>query len=145
MVLYQGRSVNYPVIDGFFVVEDHAGQARFVGRQRGAPQRTVVLLQVTLAKEHHTETNKLMSLKDMLRAQFSNWEDFTRDAQWEVIYFQPDRTEKMTTRQRCTIPQGMEGNAAHKDAHEFWNMRVWQYQKSVSKDVLLFCALLLES
>ncbi|KAH8605329.1 putative retrotransposon hot spot protein 4 (RHS4) [Trypanosoma vivax] len=142
MVLYQGRSVNYPVIDGFFVVEDHSGRAGRAGRQRGAPQRTVVLLQVTLVKEHPTDTSKLMSLKKALRAQFSNWEDFTRDAQWEMIYLQPDKTEKMSTRQRCTIPQGMEGNAAHKNAYEFWDTKVWQYQRSVSKDVLLVRALL---
>ncbi|KAH8610977.1 putative retrotransposon hot spot protein 4 (RHS4) [Trypanosoma vivax] len=142
MVLYRNCNGYGPVVSAFFAMEDHSDRA---GIQHSAPQRTVVLLLVEPDEEHHTNTNKLMSLKEALRAQFSNWEDFTRDAQWEMIYFQPDRTEKMTTRQRCTIPQGMEGNAAHKDAHAFWNMRVWQYQKSVSKDVLLVCALLLES
>ncbi|CCD18970.1 hypothetical protein, conserved in T. vivax, (fragment) [Trypanosoma vivax Y486] len=142
MVLYRNCNGYGPVVSAFFAMEDHSDRA---GIQRGAPQRTVVLLLVKPDEERHTNTNKLMSLKDVLRAQFSNWEDFTRDAQWEMIYFQPDRTKQMTTRQQCTIPQGMEGNAAHKDAHEFWNMRVWQYQKSVSKDVLLVCALLLES
>ncbi|KAH8617158.1 putative retrotransposon hot spot protein 4 (RHS4) [Trypanosoma vivax] len=141
MVLYQGRSINYPVIDGFFVVEDHTGETSGAEQQRGVPQRTVVLLQVTLAAEHRTETNKLMLLMKALRAQFSNWADITRDAQWEMIYFQPDKTEKMSAKQRCTIPQGMEGNAAHKNAYEFWDTKVRQYQKSVCESVSLVRAL----
>ncbi|KAH8615175.1 putative retrotransposon hot spot protein 4 (RHS4) [Trypanosoma vivax] len=55
-----------------------------------------------------------MSLKKALRAQFSNWEDFTRDAQWEVIYFQPDRAEKMRAWQQCAISSGMDQDADHK-------------------------------
>ncbi|CCD18960.1 putative retrotransposon hot spot protein 4 (RHS4) [Trypanosoma vivax] len=142
MVLYQCRSVNYPVIDGFFVVEDHSDQVVGAEQERGAPQRTVVLLQVTLAAEHHTDTSKLMLLMKALRAQFTNWEDFTRDAQWEMIYFQPDKTDKMCNRQRCSIPRGMEVNAGHKDAYEFWNTKVWQYQISVDATVSLVRALL---
>ncbi|KAH8615922.1 putative retrotransposon hot spot protein 4 (RHS4) [Trypanosoma vivax] len=80
MVLYRKYCDNYPVIDGFFVVEGHPDQAGRVGEERGVVQRTAVLL-VTLAAEHYTETNKLMLLKKALHAQFTNWEDFTRDAQ----------------------------------------------------------------
>ncbi|KAH8608621.1 putative retrotransposon hot spot protein 4 (RHS4) [Trypanosoma vivax] len=144
MVLYRNYHDNYPVIDGFFVVDGHPGETSGAEQQRGAPRRTVVLLQVTLAREHPTDTNKLVSLKDALRAQFTNWEDFARDAQWEMIYFQPNKTEKMRNRQRCSIPRGMEGNASHKDAHEFWNTKVRQYQKSVDEAASLVRALLPE-
>ncbi|KAH8615371.1 putative retrotransposon hot spot protein 4 (RHS4) [Trypanosoma vivax] len=144
MVLYRNYHDDYPVIDGLFVVEDHTGETSGAEQQRGAPQRTVVLLQVTLAREHPTDTNKLVSLKDALRAQFTNWEDLTRDAQWEMIYFQPSKTEKMCNRQRCSIPRGMEGDAGHKSAHGFWNTKVRQYQKSVDETVLFVRALLPE-
>ncbi|CCD19871.1 hypothetical protein, conserved in T. vivax [Trypanosoma vivax Y486] len=139
MVLYRNCNGFDPVLSAFFVVEDHSDRA---GLQHGVPQRTVVLLQVTLAKERHTNTNKLMSLKKALRAQFSNWEDFTRDAQWEVIYFQPDRAEKMRAWQQCAISSGMDQDADHKDEHEFWNAKVRQYQKSVCESVSLVRALL---
>ncbi|KAH8619397.1 putative retrotransposon hot spot protein 4 (RHS4) [Trypanosoma vivax] len=139
MVLYRSYNAYDPVISAFFVVEDHSDRT---GLQHGVPQRTVVLLQVTLAKERHTDTNMLMSLKKALRAQFSNWEDFTRDAQWEVIYFQADRTDKMSTSQRCTISSGMGQGADHMNEHEFWNTKVRQYHRSVCKYVSLVCALL---
>ncbi|KAH8612739.1 putative retrotransposon hot spot protein 4 (RHS4) [Trypanosoma vivax] len=142
MVLYRNCDGYDPVVSAFFVVEDHSGQAGGTGLQHGVPQRTVVLLQVTLAKERHTNTNKLMSLKKALRAQFSNWEDFTRDAQWEVIYFQPDRAEKMCALQQCAISSGMDQDADHEDEHEFWNAKVRQYQKSVCESVSLVRALL---
>ncbi|KAH8604688.1 putative retrotransposon hot spot protein 4 (RHS4) [Trypanosoma vivax] len=144
MVLYRNYHDDYPVIDGFFVVDGHPGGTSGAEQQRGAPQRTVVLLQVTLAREHPTDTNKLMLLMKALRAQFSNWEDFTRNAQWEMIYFLPNKTEKMRNRQRCSIPRGMEGDAGHKNAHEFWNTKVRQYQKSVDETVLFVRALLPE-
>ncbi|KAH8605763.1 putative retrotransposon hot spot protein 4 (RHS4) [Trypanosoma vivax] len=142
MVLYRSCNAYDPVISAFFVVEDHSDHSDRAGLQHGVPQRTVVVLQVTLAKEHPTDTNMLMSLKKALRAQFSNWEDFTHDAQWEVIYFQADRTDKMSTSQRCTISSGMGQGADHMNEHEFWNMRVWQYHRSVCEYVSLVCALL---
>ncbi|CCD21530.1 hypothetical protein, conserved in T. vivax [Trypanosoma vivax Y486] len=139
MVLYRSYNAYDPVISAFFVVEDHSDRA---GLQHGVPQRTVVLLQVTLAKEHPTDTNKLMSLKKALRTQFSNWEDFTRDAQWEVIYFQADRTGKMSTSQLCTISSGMGQGADNVNEHEFWNTKVRQYHRSVCEYVSLVRALL---
>ncbi|CCD19523.1 hypothetical protein, conserved in T. vivax, partial [Trypanosoma vivax Y486] len=56
MVLYRNYHDNYPVIDGFFVVDGHPGETSGAEQQRGAPRRTVVLLQVTLAREHPTDT-----------------------------------------------------------------------------------------
>ncbi|CCD20475.1 hypothetical protein, conserved in T. vivax [Trypanosoma vivax Y486] len=141
MVLYRNCDGYDPVVSAFFVVEGHSGQAGGTGLH-GVPQRTVVLLQVTLAEERHTNTDKLMSLKKALRAQFSNWEDFTRDAQWEVIYFQPDRADKMCAWQQCAISSGMDQDADHEDEHEFWNAKVRQYQKSVCESVSLVRALL---
>ncbi|KAH8620294.1 putative retrotransposon hot spot protein 4 (RHS4) [Trypanosoma vivax] len=137
MVLYRSCNGYDPVVSAFFAVEDHSGQTGRAGLRHGAPQRTVVLLQVTLAKERHTFTNKPMSLKKALRAQFSNWEDFMRDAQWEVIYFQSDRTDKMSTSQRCTISSGMGQGADHVNEHKFWSTRVRQYHRSVCKYVSL--------
>ncbi|KAG8344799.1 hypothetical protein TRVL_04375 [Trypanosoma vivax] len=141
MLLYRNYRDSYPVIDGFFIVENYPGQTGRAGLQRGVPQRTAVLLQVTLAREQPANTDKLMLLKKALRAQFSNWADFARDVQWEMVYFQPDKTNKMSTRQRDTIPQGMEENAAHKNAYEFWATKERQYQRSVCESVSLVCAL----
>ncbi|KAG8341747.1 putative retrotransposon hot spot protein 4 (RHS4) [Trypanosoma vivax] len=142
MVLYRNCNGYDPVISAFFVVEDHSDQAGRAGLQRDVPQRTVVLLQVTLAKERHANTNKLMSLKKALRAQFSNWSDFTRDAQWEVIYFQANRAVKMCPWQQCVISSGMDQDAERKDECEFWNAKVRQYQRSVCEYVSLVRALL---
>ncbi|CCD18326.1 retrotransposon hot spot protein, putative [Trypanosoma vivax Y486] len=129
MVLYRSCNGYDPLISAFFVVEGHSDQAGRAGLQHGVAQRTVVLLLVALAEERHANTNKLMSLKKALRAQFSNWEDFARDAQWEVICFQPDRAEKMCAWQWCAISSGMDQEADHVNEHEFWNAKVRQYQR----------------
>ncbi|KAH8603229.1 putative retrotransposon hot spot protein 4 (RHS4) [Trypanosoma vivax] len=112
MVLYRNYHDDYPVIDGFFVVDGHPGGTSGAEQQRGAPQRTVVLLQVTLAREHPTDTNKLMLLMKALRAQFSNWEDFTRNAQWEMIYFLPIKRRKCATGSGAAFPEGWKGMRA---------------------------------
>ncbi|KAG8340274.1 hypothetical protein TRVL_08897 [Trypanosoma vivax] len=136
MLPYQNRSVKYPVMDGVFVVEGHSGQARRAGREHSALQRTAVL-QVTLTEEHHTDTNKPMSLKKALRAQISSWEDFTRGATWEMICFRADKAEKMPDTQRCSISRGMSQNEDHMNEYRFWNTSMQQYCMSLKDTAFL--------
>ncbi|KAG8342203.1 hypothetical protein TRVL_06970 [Trypanosoma vivax] len=134
---YQNSSVEYPVMNGLFVVEAHSGQLRKAGREHSALKRPAVLLQVTLAEEHPTDTNKPMSLKKALCVQISNWEDFGRGATWEMICFRAEKAEKMPETQQSTISGEMRQNADHMNECRFWNTSVQQHRMSVKDTALL--------
>eukprot|EP00758_Cryptobia_borreli_P014957 Tbor_TRINITY_DN5976_c1_g2::TRINITY_DN5976_c1_g2_i2::g.19485::m.19485 len=72
-VLYVPNSVNFPVLDGFF----------FVDRPK-----TIVGIQTTLSCTHHTNTSKVKVLLDNLSCFFVDWEEFSKDLSWEIVYVQ---------------------------------------------------------
>ncbi|CCD19858.1 retrotransposon hot spot (RHS) protein, putative, partial [Trypanosoma vivax Y486] len=95
-VLYKPSVDNFPVADGFFFVEGHgtSGERAAVRAAHSCDAhqpKTIVLLQATKARSHHTETGKLLKLKAILRRAFRNWADFSKNMRWEIVYVQhPD-------------------------------------------------------
>ncbi|CCD18883.1 hypothetical protein ERJ75_000530700 [Trypanosoma vivax] len=105
-VLYKPSVDNFPVADGFFFVEGHGTSGERVAMRTAhscdAHQpKTIVLLQATKAKYHHTKTSKLLKLKAILRREFGDWADFSKNMRWEIVYVQDPDTRLFKKRQRC--------------------------------------------
>ncbi|CCD20112.1 hypothetical protein, conserved in T. vivax, partial [Trypanosoma vivax Y486] len=88
-VLYVRSVDNFPVADGLFFVEGHGASGERVevraAHSCGAHQpKTIVLLQATKARSHHTEATKLLKLKAILRRAFRDWLDFSKNMRWEI-------------------------------------------------------------
>ncbi|CCD21218.1 putative retrotransposon hot spot protein 4 (RHS4) [Trypanosoma vivax] len=110
-VLYVPRDSCFPVLDAFFVVE-------------GEP-RTVVALQATIAKQHHTTVSKVVLLKKGLAKCFCDWNIFTDGLRWEMIYVQPAGGNTIKTKQLCR-----NAKATEEATLTFWKS-VEQYQVSL--------------
>ncbi|KAG8339809.1 hypothetical protein TRVL_09364 [Trypanosoma vivax] len=105
-VLYKPSVDNFPVADGFFFVEGHGTSGERVEentehRCDAHQPKTIVLLQATKARSHHTETGKLLKLKAMLRHEFRDWSDFSKNMRWEIVYVQHPDAQLFKKRQRC--------------------------------------------
>ncbi|KAH8606551.1 putative retrotransposon hot spot protein 4 (RHS4) [Trypanosoma vivax] len=147
-VLYKPSVGNFPVADGFFFVEGHgtSGERAAVraAHSRDAHQpKTIVLLQATKARSHHTETGKLLKLKAILRRAFRDWADFSKNMRWEIVYVQHPDTRLFKKRQRCdrtevkkkkeeTAEEYDERQAAHDAEQVFWETEVDQYAVRLS-------------
>ncbi|KAH8616342.1 putative retrotransposon hot spot protein 4 (RHS4) [Trypanosoma vivax] len=112
-VLYIPLDSSFPVIDGFFVVE-------------GEPW-TVVALQATFAKQHHTTASEVALLEEELAQCFCEWNIFTDELRWEIIYMQPAGGNAIKTKQLCSA------DAAGKAALTFWKS-VRQYRVSLEPE-----------
>ncbi|KAH8603940.1 putative retrotransposon hot spot protein 4 (RHS4) [Trypanosoma vivax] len=112
-VMYVPLNTSFPVIDGFFVVE-------------GEPW-TVVALQATFAKQHHTTASKVVLLKEELAQCFCEWNIFTDELRWEIIYMQPAGGNAIKTMQLCSA------DATGKAALTFWKS-VQQYRVSLEPE-----------
>ncbi|KAH8615888.1 hypothetical protein ERJ75_000533000 [Trypanosoma vivax] len=109
--------------------------------------KTIVLLQATKARSHHTETGKLLKLKAILRREFRNWADFSKNMRWEIVYAQHPDTQLFERRQRCdrtevkkkkeeTDEEYDERQAALDTERVFWDTEVDQYAVKVVDDLL---------
>ncbi|KAG8339752.1 hypothetical protein TRVL_09420 [Trypanosoma vivax] len=110
-VLYVPCDSCFPVLDGFFVVEGEAW--------------TVVALQATSAEQHHTTVSKVLQLKDDLAKCFCDWNIFTDELKWEMIYVQPAYGNVIKTKQLCR-----NAKATEETTLTFWKS-VEQYQVSL--------------
>ncbi|KAH8620543.1 putative retrotransposon hot spot protein 4 (RHS4) [Trypanosoma vivax] len=151
-VLYKPSVDNFPVADGFFFVEGHGTSGERVAVRAAhscdAHQpKTIVLLQATKARSHHTETGKLLKLKAILRRAFRDWADFSKNMRWEIVYVQHPDTRLFKKRQRCdrtevkkkkeeTAEEYDERQAAHDAEQVFWETEVDQYAVRVVDDLL---------
>ncbi|KAG8339241.1 hypothetical protein TRVL_09932 [Trypanosoma vivax] len=110
-VLYVPRDSCFPVLDVFFVVEGELG--------------TVVALQATIAKQHHTTVSKVLQLKKDMAERFCEWIIFTDELRWEMIYVQPAGGNVIKTKQLCR-----NAKATEEATLTFWKS-VQQYQVSL--------------
>ncbi|CCD17955.1 hypothetical protein, conserved in T. vivax [Trypanosoma vivax Y486] len=151
-VLYKPSVDNFPVVDGFFFVEGHGTSGERVA-MRAAYNRdthqpkTIVLLQATKARSHHTETGKLLKLKAILRRAFRNWADFSKNMRWEIVYVQHPDAQLFERRQRCDrteVKKKKEETAEEYDVRQaalvveqvFWETEVDQYAAKLFDDLL---------
>ncbi|CCD18229.1 hypothetical protein, conserved in T. vivax, (fragment), partial [Trypanosoma vivax Y486] len=151
-VLYKPSVDNFPVADGFFFVEGHGTSGERVeenaAHSRDAHQpKTIVLLQATKAKYHYTKTSKLLKLKDILRREFRDWDDFSQNMRWEIVYVQDPDTQLFEKRQRCdrtklkkkdkeTAEEYDERQAALDAEQVFWETEVDQYAVKLVDNLL---------
>ncbi|KAH8616178.1 putative retrotransposon hot spot protein 4 (RHS4) [Trypanosoma vivax] len=151
-VLYKPSVDNFPVADGFFFVEGHgtSGERAAVRAAHSCDAhqpKTIVLLQATKARSHHTETGKLLKLKAILRRAFRDWADFSKNMRWEIVYVQHPDAQLFKKRQRCdrtevkknggeTAEEYDERQAAHDAEQVFWETEVDQYAVRVVDDLL---------
>ncbi|CCD15625.1 unnamed protein product, partial [Trypanosoma congolense IL3000] len=93
-------SVNFPVVDGFFLVDAVGGGVSFT-EGAAVPTRTVVMIQVTKASHHHTTVSKVESLRTRIAKSFTNWTEMESRLSYEIIYVQHAESVALTGRQRC--------------------------------------------
>ncbi|RHW70784.1 hypothetical protein DPX39_080058800 [Trypanosoma brucei equiperdum] len=85
MVLYLPATGNEPVVDAFFFVEGRFRRNRD-GTAAPTTPNIAVLLQVTKSDSHPTTTDKVQKLRENMARYFSDWDAFSRDMVWEMIY-----------------------------------------------------------
>ncbi|CCD13054.1 unnamed protein product [Trypanosoma congolense IL3000] len=98
--LYQPAEKNFPVVDGFFLV-DAVGKGVSLPKGAVAPTQTIVLIQVTKARDHHTTTNKVKAFRERMVRYFTNWTEMESRLSYEIIYVQHADSTTLAGRQRC--------------------------------------------
>ncbi|KAH8613032.1 hypothetical protein ERJ75_000834700 [Trypanosoma vivax] len=151
-VLYVRSVDDFPLFDGFFFVVGHGtsderAEVR-AAHSCGAHQpKTIVLLQATKEASHHTETGKLLKLKAILRRAFQDWDDFSKNMRWEIVYVQHTDARLFEKRQRCdrtevkkkkeeTDEEYVERQTALDTEQVFWEREVDQYAVKLVGDLL---------
>ncbi|CCD13205.1 unnamed protein product [Trypanosoma congolense IL3000] len=107
---------NFPVVDGFFLV-DAVGKGVSLPEGAEVPTQTIVLLQVTGADFHHTTTSEVGRFRELMAQSFTNWREMENRFSYEMIYVQQADSTSITDRQRCD----RSGMADDKVIEEFWN------------------------
>ncbi|CCD11604.1 unnamed protein product [Trypanosoma congolense IL3000] len=113
--LYKPVENNFPVVDGFFLV-DAVGKGVSLPEGAEAPTQTVVLLEVTRVRNQRTSTCKVRRLRERLAASFSNWREMESRLSYEIIYVQQANSAAIATRQRC----GRSGTVSDLASERFW-------------------------
>ncbi|CCD16760.1 unnamed protein product [Trypanosoma congolense IL3000] len=114
--LYSSTSVNFPVVDGFFLV-DAVGEGVSFPEGAAAPTQTIVLIQVTRARDHHTTTSKVEAFRKRMARSFTNWTEMESRLSYEIIYVQHADSTTLTGRQRCAR-SGVANDAGNE---RFWS------------------------
>ena len=104
-------------MDGFFVVE-------------GVGLKTIVLVQVTKAKEHHTKKTTVNAFREYMGKVFEDWENIEKAYTWELIYVQHVDSTAIKKRQNCSSS----GDAANDTDLALWD-RIHQYQVTLSASI----------
>ncbi|CCD15371.1 unnamed protein product [Trypanosoma congolense IL3000] len=115
--LYKPLIPNFPLVDGFFVVE-------------GKGPKTIVLLQITKAKEHHTKRTTVREFRDYMGKVFEDWENIEGSCSWEIIYVQHVDSTAIKKRQQCASSR----YAANDTDLALWD-RIHQYQVTLNSDI----------
>ncbi|CCD13596.1 unnamed protein product [Trypanosoma congolense IL3000] len=115
--LYKPLIPNFPLVDGFFVVE-------------GKGPKTIVLLQITKAKEHHTKRTTVRQFRDYMGKVFEDWENIEGSCSWEIIYVQHVDSTAIKKRQQCASSR----YAANDTDLALWD-RIHQYQVTLNSDI----------
>ncbi|KAF5218430.1 hypothetical protein ECC02_008673 [Trypanosoma cruzi] len=119
-VLYLPAVENFPLVDGFFFVD--------------SPRKTLVGLRMTTAGAHHTITSTVRQFTECLAEYFDDWDEFSRDMSWEIIYVQHADSTPMNDWQRCDVVNPNNLSDAEKKIVAFWDGKVHQYQFVLTTD-----------
>ncbi|CCD17066.1 unnamed protein product [Trypanosoma congolense IL3000] len=99
--LYKPAEKNFPVVGGFFLV-DAVGEGVLHSEGTEVLTRTIVLLQMSGARDHHTTTGKVDVFRKRMAKSFTNWREMESRLSYEIIYLQHADSTALTGRQRCT-------------------------------------------
>ncbi|CCD11785.1 unnamed protein product [Trypanosoma congolense IL3000] len=115
--IYKPLIPNFPLVDGFFVVG-------------GKGSKTIVLLQVTKAKEHHTKRTTVREFRHNMGKLFDDWERIEKDYNLEINYIRHVNSGSIKKHQNC---------ASAKDAANDTDLALWdsihQYQVTLNSDI----------
>ncbi|CCD14434.1 unnamed protein product [Trypanosoma congolense IL3000] len=114
--LYKPAVEDFPVVDGFFLV-DAVGEGVSFTEGAAAPTQTIVLIQVTRARDHHTTTSKVEAFRKRMARSFTNWKEMESRLSYEIIYVQHADSTTLTGRQRCAR-SGVANDAGNE---RFWS------------------------
>ncbi|KAH8610723.1 putative retrotransposon hot spot protein 4 (RHS4) [Trypanosoma vivax] len=164
MVMYKPCIPNYPVVDAFFFVEGHPHKQRngekgadgrvkgevwrgsnAVGEDARRPKKTIVMVQVTTSDKHPTSTTALVSFQKTIARNFAEWDTFSENLRWEMIYVNCPGMGTINERQVCEdadeVNRSADGAMAErKNAAKLWEgIHQWQVtiSDSMSKDLAL--------
>ncbi|CCD12880.1 unnamed protein product [Trypanosoma congolense IL3000] len=127
--LYKPVENNFPIVDGFFLV-DAVGKGVSLPEGAAAPTQTIVLLQVTRAGCHHTTTSEVGRFRELMAQSFTNWREMENRLSYEMIYVQHADSTSINDRQRCDH-SGMADDAV---IEEFWN-RISHFQVNLEAPI----------
>ncbi|CCD11608.1 unnamed protein product [Trypanosoma congolense IL3000] len=127
--LYKPVENDFPVVDGFFLV-DAVGKGVLLPEGAAAPTQTIVLLQVTKAGCHHTTTSEVGRFRELMAQSFTNWREMENRLSYEMIYVQHTDSTSITDRQRCD----RSGMADDTVIEEFWN-RISHFQVNLEAPI----------
>ncbi|CCD21203.1 retrotransposon hot spot (RHS), putative [Trypanosoma vivax Y486] len=155
MVMYKPCIPNYPVVDAFFFVEGHPHKQRngekdadgrvkgevwrgsnAVGEDARRPKKTIVMVQVTTSDKHPTSTTALVSFQQTIARNFAEWNTFSENLCWEMIYVNCPGMGTINEWQVCEdadeVNRSADGAMAErKNAPELWK-EIHQWQVTIS-------------
>ncbi|CCD18763.1 hypothetical protein, conserved in T. vivax [Trypanosoma vivax Y486] len=155
MVMYKPCIPNYPVVDAFFFVEGHPHKQRngekdadgrvkgevwrgfnTVGEDARRPKKTIVMVQVTTSDKHPTSTTALVSFQRTIARNFAEWNTFSENLRWEMIYVNCPGKGTINERQVCEdadeVNRSTDGAMAErKNAAKLWE-EIHQWQVTIS-------------
>ncbi|CCD14061.1 unnamed protein product [Trypanosoma congolense IL3000] len=114
---YKPLIPNFPLVDGSFVVE-------------GVGPNTIVLLQVTKAKEHHTKRTTVRKFRQCMGKAFECREKVEKACSWEIMNVQHVDSGSIKKRWKCCSS----GDAAGDEHLALWE-NTHQHRVSLNTDI----------
>ncbi|CCD15956.1 unnamed protein product [Trypanosoma congolense IL3000] len=114
---YKPLIPNFPLVDGSFVVE-------------GVGPNTIVLLQVTKAKEHHTKRTTVRKFRQCMGKAFERREKVEKACGWETMNVQHVDSGSIKKRWKCSSS----GDGVNDTDLALWG-RTNQYHVTLNRDI----------
>ncbi|RHW71607.1 retrotransposon hot spot (RHS) protein [Trypanosoma brucei equiperdum] len=142
-VLYRSLEESKLFVDGFFFVEDcsrRVADMRDGFPQLGVASKTIVLIQITDNYRKEASVSELQEFMTNIARYFSDWDTFSRNMAWEMIYVNAIYGGVIKTRQRCVNNNTADAEQQTEETQVFWD-GIDQYQitfdKKIQKELII--------
>ncbi|AAZ12261.1 retrotransposon hot spot (RHS) protein, putative [Trypanosoma brucei brucei TREU927] len=142
-VLYRSLEKSKLFVDGFFFVEDcsrRVADMRDGFPQLGVASKTIVLIQITDNYRKEASVSELQEFMTNIARYFSDWDTFSRNMAWEMIYVNAIYGGVIKTRQRCVNNNTADAEQQTEETQVFWD-GIDQYQitfdKKIQKELII--------
>ncbi|AAZ12267.1 retrotransposon hot spot (RHS) protein, putative [Trypanosoma brucei brucei TREU927] len=142
-VLYRSFEESKPLVGGFFFVEDcsrRVADMRDGFPQLGVASKTIVLIQITDNYRKEASVSELQEFMTNIARYFSDWDTFSRNMAWEMIYVNAIYGGVIKTRQRCVNNNTADAEQQTEETQVFWD-GIDQYQitfdKKIQKELII--------